>query len=179
MPEGFFTYDNMKLSYQNTSEIVKDALEQKGGNASEHIPSVYSLPAHYNLVQQPELKPLMDIELLERQYRSSIAQSLGVPINLIDSDSGTAKNMSGDDLPYMSEMVKNTCGVLTTLMTKVLLHMYSTVYHNEKSREQGPRPPSCVRFMFTAEDLYSADMKKREDEQVKLQKVSKSTNGGK
>ena len=160
----------MRLQFQNSSDIVKESLEQTGGNASQHVPSVYSLPAHYNLVPQPELKPLMDIESLERQYRSSIAQSLGVPINLIDSDSGTSKMMSGDDLPYMSEMVKNTCGVLTTLMTKVLLHMYSTVYHNEKSREQGPRPPSCVRFMFNSEELYSESMRTREDQQVKLQK---------
>jgi hypothetical protein len=175
MPEGFFTYDNMKLQFQNTSDIVRDALEQTGGRASEHVPSVYSLPAHYNLVQQPELKPLMDIQMLERQYRSAIAQSLGVPVDLIDCDSGTSKMMSGEDLPFMSEMVKNTCGSLTTLMAKVLLHLYSTIYHNESSRALGPRPPSTVRFMFNAEELYSESMKQREDEMVHLQKSSDST----
>ena len=183
MPEGFFTYDNMKLQFQNTSEIVRDALEQTGGRASEHVPSVYSLPAHYNLVPQPELKPLMDIQMLERQYRSAISQSLGVPVTMIDSDSGSSKMMTGDDLPFMSEMVKNTCGSLTTLMTKVLLHLYSTVYHNESSRISGPQPPTTVRFMFTAEELYSQSMKQREDDMVKLQKsaasTSKSSSSGK
>jgi hypothetical protein len=177
MPEGFFTYDNMKLQYQNTSNIVRDALEQSGGRGSEHVPSVYSLPAHYNLVQQPELKPLMDIEMLERQYRSSIAHSLGMPIHLIDSESGSSNNMSNDDLPFMSEMVKNTCESLTTLMGKVLLHLYSTVYHKKSSKRQGPEPASTVRFMFDPEELYSENIKDREDEKVKLQKTVVN-NGG-
>jgi hypothetical protein len=179
MPDGFYTYENQVLQYQNTSNIVRDALEQTGGKGSEHVPSVYSLPAHYNLVPQPELKPLLDIEMLERQYRSSVAQVLGIPINLIDADSGTSKMMSSDDLPFMSEMVKNTCGSLTTLMEKVLSHMYSTIYHNEESRKTGPRPKSTVRFLFTSEELYSETIKEREDEKVKLQKTDKGISGSK
>jgi hypothetical protein len=178
MPEGFFTYDNMKLQFQNTSNIVRDALEQAGGRASEHVPSVYSLPAHYNLVQQPELKPLMDIEMLEKQYRVSIAQMLGIPSILVDSDSGMSKSTNSDSLPFMSEMMKNTCGALTTLMEKVLLHMYSTVYHNESSLKMGPRPNSTVRFSFQTDELYSESMKDREDAQVLLQKSSPAGKNG-
>jgi hypothetical protein len=176
MPEGFFTYDNMKLQYQNTSSIVRDALEQTGGRGSEHVPSVYSLPENYNLVQQPELKPLMDIDLLQKQYRVSIAQSLGLPLHLIDSDTGTSRSIGNDDLPFSSEMVKNTCESLTKLMGKVLLHMYSTVYHEEKSRIMGPVPTSSVRFMFETEELYSESMRLREDERVRLQKATSQHN---
>ena len=176
MPEGFFTYDNMKLQFQNTSDIVRDALEQTGGRGSEHVPSVYSLPAHYDLVQQPELKPLMDIEMLDRQYKSSIAQSLGVPMSLVVEDTGSSKQVSSDGLPYMSEMVKNTCGSLTTLMDKVLIHMYSIVYHNDTATNNGPLSASRVRFKFATDELYSDDMKNREDEMVNLQKAS--TNSG-
>jgi hypothetical protein len=177
MPEGFFTYDNMKLQFQNTADIVRDALEQTGGRGSEHVPSVYSLPAHYNLVQQPELKPLMDIDMLDRQYKSSIAQSLGVPMNLVLQDVQTSAQVSSDDLPYMSEMVKNTCGSLTTLMEKVLLHMYSIVYHNDAAIKNGPLAASRVRFKFATDELYSEDMKYREDEMVKLQKASTDSGG--
>ena len=177
MPEGFFTYDNMKLQFQNTADIVRDALEQTGGRGSEHVPSVYSLPAHYNLVQQPELKPLMDIDMLDRQYKSSIAQSLGVPMNLVLQDVQTSAQVSSDDLPYMSEMVKNTCGSLTTLMGKVLLHMYSIVYHNDAAIKNGPFAASRVRFKFATDELYSEDMKYREDEMVKLQKASTDSGG--
>ena len=175
MPEGFFTYDNMQLQFQNTSNIVRDALEQAGGKGSEHVPSVYSLPAHYNLVQQPELKPLMDIDMLEKQYRISISQMLGIPSILVDSDSGMSKNTNSDGLPFMSEMMKNTCGALTTLMNKVLLHMYSTVYYNEISLKMGPRPASTVRFNFNTDELYSDNMKRREDEMVQLRKSEKAT----
>ena len=177
LPEGFFTYNHQQLQYQNTSNIVRDALEVAGGRGSEHVPSVYSLPSHYNLVQQPELKPLMDIEMLERQYRSSIAQILGIPSSLIETQSGTSKVLSNDDLPFMSEMVKNTCGSLTTLMSKVLLHLYSIVYHNESSLKMGPRPPSTVRFQFAADELYSDTMKAREDEKVRLQKTASNSGG--
>ena len=77
MPEGFFTYDSMEPQYLSTSSIVRDALKQMGGRGSDHVPSIHSLPEHYNLVQQPELKPRIDIELLQKQFRVSIAQSLG------------------------------------------------------------------------------------------------------
>ena len=178
MPEGFFTYNDMKLQYQNTSNIVRDELEHTNGRGSEHVPSVYALPAHYNLVQQPELKPLMDIEMLERQYRSSIAQSLGVPASFIDVDSGTSNSLSNDALPFISEMVKNTCVNLTSLMEKVLLHTYCTVYHKTASKKVGPRLASTVRFVFEIEELYSQNMKEREDEKVALQKKD-TANGGK
>jgi hypothetical protein len=178
MPEGFFTYDNMQLQFQNTSNIVRDALEQAGGKGSEHVPSVYSLPAHYNLVQQPELKPLMDIDMLEKQYRISISQILGIPPALADSDSGISKTTNSDGLPFMSEMMKNTCGALTTLMNKVLLHMYSTVYYNEISLKMGPRPASTVRFNFQTDELYSESMRDREDEQIRLHKSSSSNTNG-
>jgi hypothetical protein len=172
MPEGFFTYDNMKLQYQKTSSIVQDALEQTGGRGSEHVPAVYSLPAHYNLVQQPDLKPLMDIELLDKQYRVAIAQSLGIPLHLIDSNTGTSRNISNDDLPFSSEMVKNTCESLTSIMSKVLLHMYSTVYHGEYSKRIGLVSGNRVRFRFNTEELYSENMKNREDEKTMLQKTA-------
>jgi hypothetical protein len=172
MPEGFFTYDNMKLQYQKTSSIVQDALEQTGGRGSEHVPAVYSLPPHYNLVQQPELKPLMDIELLEKQYRVAVAQSLGIPLHLIDSDTGTSHNISNEDLPFSSEMVKNTCESLTAMMSKVLLHMYSTVYHGDHSKDKGVISANRVRFRFTTEELYSENMRKREDEKTMLQKTT-------
>jgi hypothetical protein len=170
MPEGFFTYDNMKIQYQTTSDIIRDALEQTGGRGSEHVPSVYSLPAHYNLVQQPELKPLMDIELLENQYRSSIAQSLGVPLSVLECNSSKATSSNVGDLPFTSQMVKNTCDNLIGLMSKVLLHMYSVIYHEKSAKVYGPRPVSTVRFQFAADELYSEQMKQREDDQVKLQK---------
>jgi hypothetical protein len=177
MPEGFFTYDNMKLQYQKTSSIVQDALEQTGGRGSEHVPAVYSLPPHYNLVQQPDLKPLMDIELLEKQYRVAISQSLGIPLNLIDSDTGSSRNMSNEDLPFSSEMVKNTCESLTSIMSKVLLHLYSTVYHGDHSKLKGSIDASRVRFMFITEELYSESMRNREDEQTLLQKAAPANTG--
>ena len=170
MPNGFFTYDNQRLQYQHTSSIVKDALEHTSGRDSEHIPAVYSLPTHYNLEQQPDLKPLQDIELLERQYRIAIAHSVGIPLHVIDTESGGARNMSSDDLPFCSELVKNTCESLTRLMGKVLLHMYSTVYHEGLSRERGPVSTRKVRFLFTEEELYSVNMKEREDEKTLLEK---------
>ncbi|KAJ1465608.1 hypothetical protein T484DRAFT_1757291 [Baffinella frigidus] len=179
MPEGFFTYDNMKLQYQKTTSIVQDALEQTGGRGSEHVPAVYSLPPHYNLVQQPELKPLMDIELLEKQYRVAVAQSLGIPLHLIDSDTGTSRNISNDDLPFSSEMVKNTCENLTGVMSKVLLHLYSTVYHGDSAKLKKSTTTSNVRFKFTTEELYSENMKNREDDRTKLQKADHSSSGGK
>jgi hypothetical protein len=172
MPEGFFTYDNMRLQYESTSKIVSDALETTGGRGSEHVPAVYSLPAHYNLVQQPELKPLMDIELLEKQYRVAVSQSLGIPLHLIDADTGTSKNISSDTLPLSSEMLKNTCESLTTLMTKVLFHLYSTVYHKESLHTKGRTQMNNVRFEFVTEELYSENMKNREDEKVRIQKTT-------
>ena len=175
MPDGFFTYDNQRLQYQHTSSIVKDALEHTGGRDSEHIPAVYSLPTHYNLEQQPDLKPLQDIELLERQYRVAIAHSVGIPLHVIESESGGGKNMSSDDLPFCSELVKNTCESLTRLMGKVLLHMYSTVYHESLSRERGPVSNRMVRFVFTEEELYSVNIKDREDEKTLLQKPAPPT----
>ena len=174
MPSGFFTYDNQKLQYQRTASIVQDALEQPGGRCSDHVPAVYSLPAHYNLVQPPDLRPLLDIELLEKQYRVAVAQSLGMPLHLIDSDTGTSRNMSNDDLPFSSEMVKNTCESLTTLMQKVLLHMYSTVYHEDDAKRTGAVSASKVRFMFATEELYSESMRIREDDKVRLQKTTPS-----
>ena len=170
MPDGFFTYDNQRLQYQNTSSIVRDALEHTGGKDSEHVPAVYSLPSHYNLEQQPDLKPLQDINLLEQQYRAAIAHTLGVPLHVIDSNAGGARNMSSDDLPFCSELVRNTCESLTRLMGKVLLHMYSIVYHEALSRDRGPVSSRKVRFLFSEEELYSLRMKEREDEQTLLQK---------
>jgi hypothetical protein len=170
MPDGFFTYENQRLQYQNTSSIVQDALEHTSGVDSEHVPAVYSLPTHYNLEKQPDLKPLQDIEQLERQYRIAIAHSVGIPLHVIDSDSGGAKNLSSDDLPFCSELVKNTCESLTRLMGKVLLHMYSTVYHEDLSRDRGPVSSRKVRFVFTEEELYSENIKEREDEKTILQK---------
>lgn len=172
MPEGFFTYDNMKLQYQNNSDMVRDALEQTGGRASEHVPSVYSLPAHYNLVPQAELKPLQDIALLEKQYRTSVAHCLGMPIHLLDSDSGSSRNMTAEDLPFNSEMVKNTCESLLTLMRKVLLHTYSVVYYADHAVNIGPVSRSNVEFIFNAEELYSKSMRLREDEKTVLQKTA-------
>lgn len=171
MPEGFFTYDNMKLQYQNNSDMLRDALEQTGGRASEHVPSVYALPAHYNMVPQPDLKPLQDIALLEKQYRTSIAHSLGMPLHLLDTESGSSKNMTAEDLPFSSEMVKNTCESLLTLMRKVLLHTYSVVYYEEYACNVGPVPGSSVEFTFATEELYSSNMKLREDERTVLQKA--------
>jgi len=78
--------------------------------------------------------------------------------------------MASDDLPFMSEMVKNTCGSLTTIFDKVLTHMYSTVYHNEASKKTGPI--NTVRFVFAIDELYSESIKEREDEKVKLQKAA-------
>ena len=170
MPEGFFTYENMKLQYQNTSDMVRDALEQTGGRGSEHVPSVYALPAHYDMVTQPDLKPLQDIALLEKQYRTSIAHSLGMPLHLLDTDTGTSRNMTSEDLPFSSEMVKNTCESLLTLMRKVLLHTYSAVYHEEHAMKLGPVSSGQVQFIFVAEELYSKAMKIREDEKTILQK---------
>lgn len=171
MPSGFFTYENQKLQYQNTSSIVQDALEQTGGRGSEHVPAVYSLPAHYNLVQPPELKPLMDIEFLEKQYRVAVTQSLGIPLHLMDTDTGSSRNISNEDLPFSSEMVKNTCESLTTLMYKVLLHMYSTVYHKDDAKRRGAVAASKVQFRFATEELYSENMRKREDDKTRLQKT--------
>ena len=171
MPSGFFTYDNQKLQYQRTASIVQDALEQPAGKNSDHVPAVYSLPAHYNLVQPPDLKPLLDVELLERQYRIAVTQSLGIPLHLIDSDTGsTSRNMSADDLPFSSELVKNTCESLTKLMQKVLVHMYSSVYHGDEAKRLGAVAACRVRFLFATEELYSESMKYREDEKVRLQK---------
>ncbi|KAJ1470491.1 hypothetical protein T484DRAFT_1753843 [Baffinella frigidus] len=178
MPEGFFTYDNMKLQYQKTSSIVSEELEQTGGRGSEHVPAVYSPPPHYNLVQQPDLKPLMDIELLEKQYRVAVTQSLGIPLHLIDSDTGTSKNISNDNLPFSSEMVKNTCESLTSLMSKVLLHMYSTVYHKDHTQCKGPVPANRVRFRFSTEELYSENIKNREDDKTRLQKAGSPAGSG-
>lgn len=175
MPEGFFTYDNMKLQYQNNSDMLRDALEQTGGRGSEHVPSVYALPAHYNMVTQPELKPLQDIALLEKQYRISIAHSLGMPLHMIDSESGTSRNMTSEDLPFSSEMVKNTCESLLTLMRKVLLHTYSAVYYEEHAAKIGPVTTSRVDFTFAAEELYSKDMKQREDQKIVMQKGPTTT----
>jgi hypothetical protein len=175
MPEGFFTYDNMKLQYQNNSDMVRDALEQTGGRGSEHVPSVYALPAHYNMVTQPDLKPLQDIALLEKQYRTSIAHSLGIPLHLIDSDSGSSRCMTVEDLPFSSEMVKNTCESLLTLMRKVLLHTYSAVYYEEHAAKIGPVATNTVQFVFAAEELYSEAMKLREDEKTVLQKGPTAT----
>jgi hypothetical protein len=175
MPEGFFTYDNMKLQYESTSKMVSDALEASDGRGDEHIPAVYSLPAHYNLVQQPELRPLMDLEMLERQYRVAVAQSLGIPLHLIDSETGTSRNISNESLPFSSEMVLNTCQSLTTLMTKVLLHMYSAVYDTASTQEKGHTGLSGVRFEFSTEELYSENMKSREDDKVRLQKAASNS----
>ena len=177
MPSGFFTYENQKLQYQRTASIVQDALEQPGGRGSEHVPAVYSLPAHYNLVQPPDLKPLMDIEVLEKQYRVAVTQSLGIPLHLIDSDTGTSRSMSTADLPFSSEMVKNTCESLTKLMQKVLLHMYSSVYHEDESKRQGTVSASKVRFLFATEELYSESMRLREDDKVRLQKSTHVNTG--
>jgi hypothetical protein len=173
MPEGFFTYDNMKLQYQNTSTIVKDALEQPGGRGSEHVPAVYSLPAHYNLVQPPELKPLQDIDMLDRQYRSAIAHCLGVPLHMIDADSIVKSGASSaEELPFNSQLVKNTCEGLIVLMDKVLLHMYSTVYNETRgARLVDTLPRSRVCFKFNVQEIYSTDMKTREDEKTVLQKA--------
>lgn len=171
MPSGFFTYENQKLQYQNTPSIVQDALEQTGGRGSEHVPAVYSLPAHYNLVQPPELKPLMDIEFLEKQYRVAVTQSLGIPLHLMDTDTGSSRNISNEDLPFSSEMVKNTCESLTTLMYKVLLHMYSTVYHADDAKLKGAVAATKVRFRFSTEELYSENMRNREDDKTRLQKA--------
>ena len=175
MPEGFFTYENMKLQYQNNSDMVRDALEQTGGRGSEHVPSVYALPAHYNMVTQPDLKPLQDIALLEKQYRTSIAHSLGMPLHILDSDSGSSRTMTAEDLPFSSEMVKNTCESLLTLMRKVLLHTYSAVYYEERAAKIGTVSMSEVEFVFAAEELYSKAMKQREDEKTVLQKGPTST----
>jgi len=180
MPEGFFTYDNMKLQYQNTSTIVKDALEQPGGRGSEHVPAVYSLPQHYNLVQAPELKPLQDIEMLDRQYRSAVAHCLGVPLHMIDAEQGGKSGAaSADELPFNSQLVKNTCEGLIVLMEKVLLHMYSTVYHEARgARLVDTLPRSRVSFKFNVQEIYSADMKTREDEKTVLQKAPPPQAGG-
>jgi hypothetical protein len=170
MPEGFFTYDNMKLQYQNSATIVKDALEQPGGRGSEHVPSVYSLPAHYNLAQPPELKPLQDIEMLDRQYRASIAHCLGIPLHMVDTDTGSSNKMSSEELPFNSQMVKNTCEGLCSLMDKVLTHLYSTVYREKGAALADTLPRNRVAFAFNVEEIYSADMKQREDEVATLQK---------
>jgi hypothetical protein len=177
MPEGFFTYDNMKLQYQKTSSIVQDALEQTSGRGSEHVPAVYSLPAHYNLVQQPDLKPLMDIEHLEKQYRVAVAQSLGMPLHLIDSETGSSHNISSDNLPFSSEMVKNTCESLTAVMSKVLTHLYTTIYHSDSVKLHLSEGISRVRFRFITEELYSENMRKREDDRILLQKASPTNTG--
>jgi hypothetical protein len=179
MPEGFFTYDNMKLQYQNTSTIVKDALEQPGGRGSEHVPAVYSLPAHYNLVQPPDLKPLQDIDMLDRQYRSAIAHCLGVPLHMIDADQGGKPGAaSADELPFNSQLVKNTCEGLIVLMDKVLLHMYSTVYSEKREALVDTLPRSRVSFKFNVQEIYSADMKTREDEKTVLQKGAPPSSRG-
>ena len=170
MPNGFFTYENQRLQYQNTSSIVRDALEHTGGRDSEHVPAVYSLPSHYNLEKGPELKPLQDIELLERNYRVAIAHILGIPLHVVDTDSGSSKPISKEELPFCSELVKNTCQRLTAMMSKVLLHMYSTVYHEKLSRTRGPVSVRKVRFLFEEETLYSVSMQDREDAQTRLEK---------
>jgi hypothetical protein len=235
MPEGFFTYENMQIQYQNTSDIVKNALEQSNGRGSEHVPSVYSLPTNYNLAQGPQLTPIQDIAQLELQYRTAVAHSLGLPLHLIESTSTTARGMSSDELPFSSRLVRSTCDNLTSLMNKVLLHMYSCVYQRDahrahpiesekqkanasgsdagidsqkpgkdgsgeasqsSSQEQdsartkssentdpstSPSKPyilmdsRSIRFSFSTDDLYSDDMKKREDEKVELQKAPKAS----
>jgi len=239
MPEGFFTYENMQIQYQNTSDIVKNALEQSNGRGSEHVPSVYSLPINYNLAQGPQLTPVQDIQQLELQYRTAVAHSLGLPLHLIESTSSNARGMSSDELPFSSRLVRSTCDNLTALMNKVLLHMYSSVYQKDAQRakpntsERGRGDPSGsdagissqkpkkdgsaetsqesskrqvpprtesshdaesshslskdfvlmdsrqIRFSFSTDDLYSEDMKKREDEKVELQKAPKATGGNK
>jgi hypothetical protein len=170
MPDGFFTYDNQRLQYQKTSAIVADALEHPGGRGSEHTPSVYSLPLNYNIAPAPELKPLMDIALLERQYRMSVAHCLGIPLHLVDNDTNSSSNMY-NDLPFTSEMVSNTCGSLITLMEKTLSHMYSTVYHGDLVTNRGPVSSRKARFVFEPEELYSTKMRTREDDRIRLEKT--------
>jgi hypothetical protein len=130
---------------------------------------VYALPIHYNLVPAPELKPLMDIELLERQYRQSVAHCFGVPLHLIDSDKTSSKDQF-HDLPFTSEMVSNTCGSLISLMSKTLRHMYSTIYHGDLATSRGPVSGRKVRFLFEPEELYSVKMREREDDRIRLEK---------
>ena len=52
------------------------------------------------------------------------------------------------------------------------------MYHKTASKKVGPRLASTVRFVFEIEELYSQNMKEREDEKVALQKKD-TANGGK
>ncbi|KAJ1465067.1 hypothetical protein T484DRAFT_1757653 [Baffinella frigidus] len=166
IPGGHYTYDNQRISYQKTSAIVTEALEHPGGRGSEHTPAFYTLPVDHNLLQAPTLNPIMDIALLEKQYRASVAHSLGIPFHLIDTDCGSSTEMF-NDLPFTSEMVSNTCGALIVLMEKTLSHMYTTIYHNDR----GIVSSSKVRFLFSPEELYSDRLRAREDDRIRLEKT--------
>jgi len=99
-------------------------------------------------------------------------------LHMIDTDTGSTNNMSSEELPFNSQMVKNTCESLTVLMEKVLLHMYSTVYREKRTKLVDTMPRSRVAFKFNVEEIYSADMKQREDEQTVLQKAPPPGGGG-
>jgi hypothetical protein len=166
MPEGFFTYDNMRVQYHNAADLVRDALEHNDvASGAAHVPAVYALPTHFDLLNSPQLHPLQNVENLEREYRASVAHVLGIPQQLLDVDSGRAKGIGKDELPLLSELMRGVCRELTGLMYKSLMHQYSAVYYPGQAAVH-----KKVRFAFNPRNLYSEEMQEREDEMIRLQK---------
>jgi len=165
MEEGFFSYENQKIRWNNVSDMARNALERNDFHSgSRHVPSSYHLPMHHDLTNVPHLQPIVNMKELEDSFHQAVANIFCVPMQLLGADHGKISQIDSNTLPLISELMATSCRDLSSLHYKCLLAMYTAIY----------QPKSLVydrsiRFKFDVQNLYSDEMKEREDELIKLQ----------
>lgn len=127
----------------NPSDKIDDMFYARSNN---HIPSVYSLPAHHHIDNAPVLQPCADLSMLQAKYKVDVCSLLGIPPELITGgmhhkEHGTAqdktnnKNVSTGRI-FQAKM-QTVCFFLKTLLSEV----YKTTYKGaEASFELIPMP---------------------------------------
>lgn len=169
MEEGFFSYENQKIRWNNVSEMARNALERNDFlSGSRHVPSSYHLPMHHDLTNTPHLQPIVNVKELEDSFHVKVAHVFGVPVQLMGTDHGKISGMDSDKLPLISELMATSCRDLSALHYKSLLAMYTAVYQPKSSVYD-----QSIRFKFDVRNLYSEEIKERENELLELQHPTK------
>lgn len=102
-----------------------------------HIPAVYTLPAHHHVDNAPDLKPCADLSMLQAKYKIDVCSLVGVPpemVTTVQYNSGEKQAKNSGVSTGTSRIFQAKMQSVTNFLKVLLAEVYGTIYKGAEAQ---------------------------------------------